>query len=171
MTDLTLSADDVLRNLDSIGMSIEVAAAITGRSVSEIKGIIKQKRFIPEDAQIASAMRQLAWRVWAKSMEILEHGHPDQQAQIIRIVLSRTAGLIGEESDTSLEEQKQAINRILADQRSVDIITSAIESLPVPEKDNTYVKPPPSFSGTHDSGQEPENDEDPVRSSAEQDWR
>jgi len=142
--------EDIALRLRAAGVPNETIAAVTGQSVPSITRITRQRSFIPEDQQLAEAARRLAWKVHAKANHILDHGHPSKQMEIIKIVLGRTAGLIGEETQTSVLEQKASLEALFASMRNVPTGPS-------------YVESSPPLIELDDSGQEVEGDEDPLR--------
>jgi hypothetical protein len=150
------------------GIPIETVAAALDRPVHTLARSLHHTYLTPEDEQLASGMRQLAWRVQSWAMQVMENGHPDQQMQVVRTVLSKTAGLIGQESTSSYEETQEAISRIFHQMTDVTAY-EAPTVLPLAPEDNAETKTP--AGRTDYPRQEPPVDEDPVRPGPQLDRR
>lgn len=165
-----MTTTDIAHRLADHGVPLEVISQALDQPMAELARSLKRTVLTPEDEQLAGGMRQLAWRVHSEAMWILENGHPDQKMAIIRTVLSKTAGLIGQESTTSFEESRQAVARIFDHMTDIETAEKPL-SLPTPET-SSYVSPiAAAAGGTHHPGQAPEIDEDPLRQDDQQDWR
>lgn len=152
-SEAVIPLEDVALKLQAAGVPAETIAAATGQPVPTITTLIRQRSYIPEDQQLAEAARRLAWKVHAKAMDILERGHPNRQMEIIKIVLGRTAGLIGEETQTSVLEQKATLDKLFASMR--DIPAAKVHNYAT-ELETVDIEP-------DDTGQEVEGDEDPLQ--------
>jgi hypothetical protein len=168
VTDIDTSA--VAVRLADRGVPLEVISAALDRPIAELVRTVKHTYLTPEDEQLANAMRQLHWKVWAQAMWELENGHPDTRMAIMRVVLTKGAGLIGQESTSSFEESRAAVSRIFESMTAVDVAEHPRE-LPTPETSSYVTATSAAPGGAHHPGQEPEIDEDPLRPEDEQNWR
>jgi hypothetical protein len=157
----TYDVELAMRLVDQ-GVPLDVVASALGEPLAELARTLKQTvTLTPEDQQLAAGMRQLAWKAHGEAMWLMDNGSPDQKMVILRVVLGKTAGLIGQETSSSFEETKESVERIWADMRAVrsaDVVTD----LPVPESDTKDAEAPPPARGTFDPDEEPPDDEDPL---------
>jgi hypothetical protein len=112
---------ELIPKLVSIGFDYSTIAALTGVSVRQIKKTLLHTPTTTESENIDLA-NQLTKKVLLKSFEILDIGHPDQQALVYRAVLSAAVRQYVAESDTTTEEVRMSIERIFSYQRSHDAI-------------------------------------------------
>jgi hypothetical protein len=162
MTATTTDVEIALRLADQ-GVPLEVISNALNQPMGELVRSLKRTVLTPEDEQLANGMRQLAWKAWGEAMWILNNGHPDQKLVLLRTILGKVAGLIGQESTTSHEETKQAVNRIWAQMRDVPAAPD-ITALPVPDTDTTdAVESASAFGRAYDPGVDAPPDEGPAR--------
>lgn len=134
------------------GVPIEIISAALGTPIHVLSRTLRRTTLTPEDEQLANAMRQMAWKAWTEAMWTLENGHPDAKLSLLRVILGKTAGLIGQESSTTFEESKEAVTRIFSQMRDVE------ESEPPTELDP--YRPEPTPDDLTDIFDQPEAPED-----------
>lgn len=153
------------------GVPLDVVASALKQPLDDVVRCLKRTVLTPEDQVLAAGMRQLAWKAWRNAMWLLDNGSPDQQMTLMKVVLGKTAGLIGQENSTSFEETKDSVERIWAQMRDVPA-APGVTALPVPESDTKdHAEAPTSPRGTIDPDEEPPDDEDPVRPGNQPDRR
>ena len=167
MTDTADFNLEAAERLASSGVPLEVIAESFSIPTSVLVRTLRRTSLTPEDQQLSVGMRQLAWRAYAESMRIFDEGHPNDKLSLMKTILSRTAGLIGQESSTTLTESKEAFSRIFSAQRE-GITPHVITAEPI-ELDE-YAPTTSPLGGAYDSGQEAPHDEDPFRPEEEPDW-
>lgn len=170
MTKRVSSADDVelaLRLYDQ-GVPLETVAEALGQPLDLLRERTRSTSLTPEDKQLASGMRQLAWKAWGFAMWTLENGTPDAKMSIAKTVLSKVAGLIGEERTTTYEETRAAVEGIWAEMRNVPVAPAATD-LPLPESDTPDAAPAPAPRRAVHSDKEARRDQGSLRPPAEPD--
>lgn len=159
---------DVAERLAASGVSVDVIARSFSVPTQVLVRTLQRTTLTPEDRQLSAGMRQIAWRAYSHAMWVFDQGHPSDQLALTKTILTRVAGLIGQESSTSFEESKEAVTRILAAQRQgvtpMHISTDPLEL-------DEYAPPSQTpLGGVDDSGQEAPHDEDPLFGENEADW-
>lgn len=157
----TYDVEVAMRLVDQ-GVPLDVVSAALNAPLADLSRVLKRTILTPEDQQLASGMRQLAWKAWREAMWILDNGAPDQKMTLMKVVLGKTAGLIGQETTNTFEDTKESLERMWAEMRDVPE-SPGVTDLPVPESDTKDAEAPTSPRGTVHSNQEPPDDEDPVR--------
>lgn len=115
-----MNQDRVISSLRALGNSDSTIAAITGLPLVEVVNYIDE--VTPQ--QVSDTTNFLTQAVLLKSLEILEIGHPDQQALVLRTVLSAATRQFIHEDNTNQLEVASALERIFAAQRAPYAIES-----------------------------------------------
>jgi hypothetical protein len=162
---------DAAERLAASGIPTSVIAQSFCVPESVLVRTIRHTELTPEDRQLQTVMRSLAFRAAAEAQYILNYGHPNQRMSIIRTVLGRTAGLIGQESTSTFEESREAIGRIFAAQtQGIESQTPSLAN-PLPIEDIYAPEPAPSAGGVDYPRQTTPFDEDTFQSDDGEDWR
>lgn len=105
----------------------------------------KQQLLAPPDEQLAEAMRKLAWKAYEEGMMILEAGSPSERTALIRLILSRTMGLVGTESTQHFEIMREEFYTMMDDIRGTDAVLE-------PPLDDAEIIPAPVDAYDPDEG-------------------
>lgn len=111
---------EMAQQLVRYGVDPHVVAATFDMPVRDIATLASGRTttfLSPEDAELASAMRRVAWMAVEKAMETLQYGNPRDKQQLIRAILSRTMGLVGVETTQRFDEMRNEFETMLVDLR------------------------------------------------------
>lgn len=116
--------DDVIHTLHAMGMDEYRIAAATRQDVKLIKSRIRKFSTIrfanQEDSDLATAMRNLAWKAYQEALVTIECGAPGERIGLIKTILGRTASMIGTETTTAYDDMRNDFEEMLGRIRSDD---------------------------------------------------
>lgn len=112
---IPVESSDLIRNLSRMGVDERTIAASAGVTISEVRTITRTVTTLnPEDEELANAMRTLAWTAFEEAMQTLIYGAPSDKQALVKVIISRTMGLIGVSQQSQTDEMRAAMDRILS---------------------------------------------------------
>lgn len=122
MSEITTKNDDkedTILSLYRLGWQPRRIALETDEDIKQVRTIIhtasKSTQFYnKEDKELADAMRDLAWRAYYEAREIFDIGSPAEKFQMTKILLSRTAAMVGQQTTTRYDEMRTELDTIIA---------------------------------------------------------
>ena len=74
------------------------------------------------DAELADAMRELAWLAIREASFKIQFGAPGEQLGLIKTILARTASMVGSETTTRFEMMRNEFEEMVAGIRGTDSV-------------------------------------------------
>lgn len=104
-----------------------VQLGLTENQISGVVDIIRQRTtttFVnTADAELADAMRELAWVALEEAYYKIQFGSPGEQLGLIKTILARTASMVGSETTTRFEMMRNEFEEMMVGIRgSEDIL-------------------------------------------------
>jgi hypothetical protein len=117
-------------NVNESGSSIvPVKLAQLGLNENQINGvleILEARATIEftnvEDAELADAMRELAWIAIEEATIKIKFGAPGEQMGLIKTILARTASMVGSETTTRYELMRSEFDEMVSEIRGGDVV-------------------------------------------------
>lgn len=72
----------------------------------------------PADAELADAMRTLAWKAYEEAYVTMEFGSPSERASLVRAVIARSMSLVGAEKSGKMDSLRDEFNEMIGAIRS-----------------------------------------------------
>lgn len=77
-------------------------------------------RLNPKDAELAEAMRNLAWKAYQEALVTMEFGNPTERASLVRAVINRSMSLVGAEKSNTMDRIRDEFNEMVGAIRAPD---------------------------------------------------
>lgn len=107
------------------GVTESIIVKETGVSLTAVREIAQMKssttfstRLNPKDAQLADAMRDLAWKAYDEARITMEFGSPAERSSLVRAVIARSMALVGAEKSSTMDTIREEFNDLIGNIRS-----------------------------------------------------
>lgn len=127
---------DAAVELVNRGVDPNIVASSLGLPVKDVRSLHAQAtqittRLSPEDQELAEEMRALVKRAVEEAWVTLEFGRPDDKQALIRLLLTRSMGLVGMETTQRFDEMRTEFESLMGDARKGGESAAQTRSLPI----------------------------------------
>lgn len=118
------------------GVDVNIVASSLGLPAKDIRSLHAQStqvvtRLSPEDQELAEEMRALVKAAVEEAWVTLQFGRPDDKQALIRLLLTRSMGLVGMETTQRFDEMRTEFEGLLSEAREVGEDAAQARSLPI----------------------------------------
>ena len=115
-----VSREEVAADLLRYGIDVRQVASVTKLPLKTVQGLQSRAAVTlnPADQELAEAMRNLAWMAYEEAVYLIQFGSPTDRIGLIKLILSRSMGLIGAEKSSRFDEMRTVFEDMMMGIRS-----------------------------------------------------